>query len=255
MCRARAPRVSDAQSTRQQQSSPLEYACFYADCQHEVDTLVSGRRCVLVYNLTGVPATDKMIKKRGLNDSEWRAAPFKLCSNPPQPASEEHIAKIAHQLHRFITETDAAYPNEYDVTVDRYRYRGDNVYEQWSMSLPRGDSFSSFFAARGTGISHDDWMLQRVAKFSTLSAEIQMSFVDKVAAAQLRYNSIKHGKPSKLVLILSHFYTPQVLQGLHSLKGRDRVVAEQLVAALRCSTRPPWPAAAVDGLYRELSPR
>ena len=47
--------------------------------------------------------------------------------------------------------------------------------------------------------------------------------------------TVKHGKPAKLVAVLSHFYTPQTLTGLHALKGRDRVVGELLVAALGCS--------------------
>ena len=34
-------------------SRRLKFAAFYADCQHEVDTLTGGLRCVLVYNLTG----------------------------------------------------------------------------------------------------------------------------------------------------------------------------------------------------------
>lgn len=94
----------DRQSTRQQEKTgakcpeALRFAAFYADCEHEVEELVSGHRCVLVYNLTGVPDDAKLLKKRGLHDNEWRAAPFKLCANPPQPADLALIMKIAYEV-------------------------------------------------------------------------------------------------------------------------------------------------------------
>jgi hypothetical protein len=45
---------------------------------------------------------------------------------------------------------------------------------------------------------------------------------------------VKHGVPVKLCAILSHSYTPSAMRGLHSLKGRDRVVSRLLHDALKC---------------------
>ena len=43
------------------------------------------------------------------------------------------------------------------------------------------------------------------------------------------------GKPAKLVIVLSHRYTPNSLKGIQALKGRDRVIGELVDLARKCN--------------------
>ncbi|EOD35233.1 hypothetical protein EMIHUDRAFT_227525 [Emiliania huxleyi CCMP1516] len=217
-------------------SRRLKFAAFYADCQHEVDTLTGGLRCVLVYNLTGVPLEKTLAKKRGLSESEWRGAPSKLCASPPQPADEALVAKIAHALRALTRETDAHYPDEtYTEEVNSYsRGKAPPAHEFWLKSLSADERAVYEYSFSSTETYGDNQKRVKAA-FEQLPPSVATRFRALATAASFKEVTVKHGKPAKLVAVLSHFYTPQTLTGLHALKGRDRVVGELLVAALGCS--------------------
>jgi len=214
-------------------SRRLKFAAFYADCQHEVDTLTGGLRCVLVYNLTGVPLEKTLAKKRGLSESEWRGAPSKLCASPPQPADEALVAKIAHALRALTRETDAHYPDE-TYTEEVNSYSRGKAHEFWLKSLSADERAVYDYSFSSTE-SYGDNQKRVKAAFEQLPPSVATRFRALATAASFKEVTVKHGKPAKLVAVLSHFYTPQTLTGLHALKGRDRVVGELLVAALGCS--------------------
>lgn len=214
-------------------SRRLKFAAFYADCQHEVDTLTGGLRCVLVYNLTGVPLEKTLAKKRGLSESEWRGAPSKLCASPPQPADEALVAKIAHALRALTRETDAQYPDE-TYTEEVNSYSRGKAHEFWLKSLSADERAVYDYSFSSTETYGDNQKRVKAA-FEQLPPSVATRFRALATAASFKEVTVKHGKPAKLVAVLSHFYTPQTLTGLHALKGRDRVVGELLVAALGCS--------------------
>ena len=149
--------------------SALRYSAFYADCYHDVSPLLTGTRVCLVYNLTA-----KSPPKAARLPREYRADPILVAPTLPQQPEVGLVSRIANELRRWETETDAAYPN-YIVTPE---------------------------IARANYVQEGTVVLHRV--------------------------------PVKLVAVLSHMYTPSSLRGLHSLKGRDRVVGRLLYDAVNC---------------------
>ena len=75
-------------------SRRLKFAAFYADCQHEVDTLTGGLRCVLVYNLTGVDVVGREVKTQ----SDQRLAHHAVWLDASEAESRQHWSDT--QTHR-----------------------------------------------------------------------------------------------------------------------------------------------------------
>ena len=91
----------------------------------------------------------------------------------------------------------------------------------------------------------DARLISRVAReLRRFEAETDASYPDAEVRRSKRYGFssggaddpievIKHRAPAKLCAVFSHFYTPSTMRGLHSLKGRDRVVGRLLHDALK----------------------
>ena len=70
--------------------------------------MTEGSRVALVYNLIGMPSLQRLAK---VPCSEWRAAPCRILTSPPQPADEQQASFIAAAIHRWESEDDADYPD------------------------------------------------------------------------------------------------------------------------------------------------
>tara|TARA_B110001452_G_scaffold266016_1_gene271871 strand:+ start:899 stop:1996 length:1098 start_codon:yes stop_codon:yes gene_type:complete len=80
--------------------------------------VTEGSRVALVYNLIGMPSLQRLAK---VPSSEWRAAPCRILTSPPQPVDEQQASFIAAAIRRWESEEDADYP---DYVPEGSRYGG-----------------------------------------------------------------------------------------------------------------------------------
>jgi hypothetical protein len=170
-----------------------DWVAFYADCEHEVSTVTSGCRVVLVYNL---------ILKKGMRPH--------LVGHPGYPKESEMIP----------AEEDGAHNDE-----EGQRCAGDHGRD--ARSLKEGPVMRRY---NDSGCRPDGDLVARSLVASMMLDVALDAFVKAVAAGAAAGTG--RPEFYRLGFVLGHAYTESGL-GWERLKGSDRVVAARLRLACR----------------------
>ena len=222
----------------QEQNVVVRWAAFYADDQHEISNLDDGIRAALVYTLVynkeaaaeaAAAAATKVSKLLSHESNEINK--ILHVATPPQPVNNLLIKKISQTVKQFALETDDDYKNIYGAR-DPYRPKSPfQFYTEEKESAVRDTSYKENpdfgYSKRCEFIKKKVAAMNLPSLWSSLSEHEQIPYTEQaVESAKPVPFVIARRKPAKLVAVLSHRYTSAGLQGMHCLKGRDKMLAQ-----------------------------